>query len=400
MNKTIFYTDKKNLVLLSVAKLLSGFSSYIYDVGIVIYLFEETQSVAAIGVFFICQLLPAFIILLSGQVIDCYNKKKLIIYSNIGKCVIFLFLILNRNIGTIYICTFLFNLLIEFEGNAFNSFMTNIFSREKILGASSVINLLDSFSMIVAPISASLIALHFKLNANLFLALFLFALTVISYSFIEICEQQFDVKKKAIKNKQAYFNIIKDKTILLTVIFWNIFMFCIGITTPLEISMIEDTLKAPSSYYGVGNTIEGIGMLIASGFVLGIIKKLKSNYIIMIGLFSAAFSYYVIGISENIVIYFIGAFLVGMTSAFCPLGFKTEIQIKSDPSIIGRTFTTARFTVLLSRIIGTFIVEWALKTLGIRHIYYWVASILSIAAILYAYKTIIIKKSHSSKPNQ
>lgn len=43
--------DQKNLIFLAMAKYLSGFASYIYDVGIVIYLFSNTQSVGIVGGF-------------------------------------------------------------------------------------------------------------------------------------------------------------------------------------------------------------------------------------------------------------------------------------------------------------------------------------------------------------
>ena len=43
--------DQKNLIFLAMAKYLSGFASYIYDVGIVIYLFSNTQSVGIVIIF-------------------------------------------------------------------------------------------------------------------------------------------------------------------------------------------------------------------------------------------------------------------------------------------------------------------------------------------------------------
>lgn len=392
MRKIQLESEVKNLVMLSSAKLLSGFACYIYDVGIVIYLYEKTQSVAIIGGFFVSQLLPAFIILLSGQLIDKYNKKNLIVFSNLAKGGILLILLFNRNIWSIYMATFLFNFLLEFEGNTFSSLMISIFPKDKILKSASVINLLDSLSMVLAPVSASFIAMHFKFTANLILDIILFIITAFIYFSIHISHQKIEKEEKSEGTGKGNIKVLGNKKILLTVLFWNIFMLCIGITAPLEISMIEDTLNMPSSYYGIGNTVEGIGMLLASGFILGIIRKLRSNTIIMIGLFSAALSYLVIGLSGNIEIYMIGACLVGMTSTFCPLGFKTEVQINSNPSIIGRTFTTARFTVLLSRIAGSFIVGFSLDLLGIRKIYYSIAGILTLAAVVYA-KEILDQKS-------
>ena len=62
-----------NLFLLCLTKFLSGFAGYIYDIGIVIYLFQETESVVAIGGFFVSQFLPAFIVLIMGA--SCIIKN-------------------------------------------------------------------------------------------------------------------------------------------------------------------------------------------------------------------------------------------------------------------------------------------------------------------------------------
>lgn len=181
----------------------------------------------------------------------------------------------------------------------------------------------------------------------------------------------------------GYKSITCNRSILRAVFFWNIFMFCIGITSPLEIGMIEGTLKMSSSWYGIGNAVEGIGMLIASIFILGRITKLKPSSIIGIGLFSAAFSYIIIGISNNIWIYFIGACLVGVTATFAPLGFKTEIQMECKAEFIGRAFTMSRFSVLLSRMVGALVVGHILKICNIRLVYYGTAAILLGAALVY-----------------
>ena len=128
-------------------------------------------------------------------------------------------------------------------------------------------------------------------------------------------------------------------------------------------------------------------MLTASVFILGIIKKLRPEYIIELGLFSSALSYFVIGSAGNIWVYFVGACLVGITATFCPLGFKTEIQIKSNPAFIGRTFTGARSLVLLARIGGSLVVGQASKVWEIRAIYYVIAGILLLAAVFYRRKS-------------
>ena len=364
----------RNLTILSITKFLSGFAGYVYDVGIVIYLYNMTESVAVIGGFFVSQFLPAFVMLMLGEMIDRYNKKRLMIISGFIKAAICLVLLNNRSVWSIYLTTFLMNLILEFEHSTSSALMVDVFSKEEIFKMASVMNVVDSASLIMGPICASFLAAKFDIGINLVINILLYIISAVIYGFIQMnCMQgmnYIEKKEKKIYRKKGiwrtYIKIFQNAEILPTVIFWNIFMLCIGIASPLEITMIEDTLKMSSVWYGIGNMVEGLGMMAASAFILGKIKKLKPENIISLGLFTAALSYLMIGISPNIGMYFIGAGLVGMTSTFCSLGFKTEIQVKSNPEVVGRTFTTARFTILISRTAGSLIVGNLLNIFNIR----------------------------------
>lgn len=372
---------RQNLFLMSLAKFLSGFAGYIYDIGIVIYLFSQTKSVAVIGGFFISQFLPALIILFTGKLIDTHNQKMLMFLSNLAKAAVFFLLLFEANIVFIYVATFFMNLLLEFESNTTQALMANLFAKGNLFKAASVINLLDSASLILAPVCASVIATNFSIQVNLVIDIILYGIT--GFLYLLLPSGILGNMEKEKEEKKGYASIIKNKRILCTVLFWNFFMLCIGIASPLEISMIEDTLGMSSSWYGIGNTVEGIGMLLASGFVLGIIKKLKPESIILLGLFSAAMSYGVIGIAGNIGVYLFGAGLVGVTSTFCPLGFKTAVQIQSETNLVGRTFTASRFTILITRMIGSLLVGGMLTVWNIRVIYYLLAGFLVVTAVGY-----------------
>ena len=381
---------RQNLFLMSLAKFLSGFAGYIYHIGIVIYLFSQTKSVAVIGGFFISQFLPALIILFTGKLIDTHNQKMLMFLSNLAKAAVFFLLLFEANIVFIYVATFFMNLLLEFESNTTQALMANLFAKGNLFKAASVINLLDSASLILAPVCASVIATNFSIQVNLVIDIILYGIT--GFLYLLLPSGILGNMEKEKEEKKGYASIIKNKRILCTVLFWNFFMLCIGIASPLEISMIEDTLGMSSSWYGIGNTVEGIGMLLASGFVLGIIKKLKPESIILLGLFSAAMSYGVIGIAGNIGVYLFGAGLVGVTSTFCPLGFKTAVQIQSETNLVGRTFTASRFTILITRMIGSLLVGGMLTVWNIRVIYYLLAGFLVIIAMAYYFVNGFVKK--------
>ena len=132
---------RQNLFLMSLAKFLSGFAGYIYDIGIVIYLFSQTKSVAVIGGFFISQFLPALIILFTGKLIYTHNQKMLMFLSNLAKAAVFFLLLFEANIVFIYVATFFMNLLLEFESNTTQALMANLFAKGNLFKAASVINL-------------------------------------------------------------------------------------------------------------------------------------------------------------------------------------------------------------------------------------------------------------------
>lgn len=157
----------KNLTMLSTAKFLSGFAGYVYDVGIVIYLYNMTESVAVIGGFFVSQFLPAFVMLMLGEMIDRYNKKRLMIISGFIKAVICLVLLNNRSVWSIYLTTFLMNLILEFEHSTSSALMVDVFSKEEIFKMASVMNVVDSASLIMGPICASFLAAKFDIGINL-----------------------------------------------------------------------------------------------------------------------------------------------------------------------------------------------------------------------------------------
>ena len=212
-------SDNKNLIFLASAKYLSVYASYIYDVGIVIYLFSNTQSVEVIGGFFVSQLLPAIIILFTGKIIDQNDKKKLLVVANLFKSFIFLLLLFSQNIWIIYLVTFLMNLILEFEGNTLSAFMVNAFSKERLFKVSSVINLLDSASLLTAPSIAAFIAMTFPIQANIIIDVLLFLLTSVFFLFIKTNSMVEQTQIEKFEKENSWKEILKNKNVIKTIAF-------------------------------------------------------------------------------------------------------------------------------------------------------------------------------------
>ena len=283
---------------------------------------------------------------------------------------------INRDIWCIYAVTFGMNLILEFEGSTISALIANVFAKGHLFKAASVINFVDSFSMIVTPLCASVLALYFRVDINLVLSCALYMVTAFSYGFITFIHVPQDSYIDGDKKLKVYMNLVRNKRILGTVFFWNIFMFCIGLASPLEVSMIEEKLQMPSQWYGIGNAVEGMGMLVASAFVLGKIRKLRPSTVICTWAYLRS--------HEPDCDWDFGKYM-GLFSRSCPWGYHCDIlsswfqngdSDEAEPESVGRTFAVSRFFILLSRMGGSLIVGQMLKLWNIRMLYLGIAGVL------------------------
>ena len=78
----------------------SSLGDYIYDIAIIVYLYQETGSSLVLGSFFIFQFVPTLIFTpFIGTLIDKLDQKQIIIFTNII-IVIFAYLIIGFGAST------------------------------------------------------------------------------------------------------------------------------------------------------------------------------------------------------------------------------------------------------------------------------------------------------------
>lgn len=379
--------SKRNMILIILSSFISELADYIFDIGIIIYLYKSTKSTALISGVFISQLLPAFLILVIGRTIDIFDKKKLIILCKACRIILFFVLLVNRSTISIYIVSFLLSFILEYSSNIFNALMTDLFTKEELLNKSSIISTSNSVSMIAGPLLASVLTYKTSLNVTISINIVLCIVVTVLYCGLKVERTSYSDELTGIGEHYEKRNIVKiilqNRQVVCTIIFWSIFMFIIGLMGPLEIVMIEKVIHAPSDFYGIGNSVEGIGMLVASAALIGISKKMTPNRAVAFGLILSSVAYLVIGVSPDFYVYLIGAFFVGAAAALCPLGFKTAVQTYSNKNIVGRTFAISRFVVIIVRLIGVSVSGWIVLKCGIRRLYMLASIIMILSAVTF-----------------
>lgn len=374
----------KNTIYIGLGKLSVNFAAYIYEIGILIYLYEETDSILAVSGLIVSQIIPTLVVMISGNVIDKLNNQVLLYIYNSLKICSLLVLLFCKKIFAIYFVTFVLNLLFEVENSTIQCLVARSCHKDELLKESTIINFFDSMSFFLAPIVSAVIIKIFSVNTNILIASTVCGASIMFYSLINFKIEK-NIANKSILDESVAHNskYFLTEQVFVPTLFWCAFMFFIGMSSPIEIHMIKNILKMPSVYYGIGNGIEGIGMIIATGYLIKSIKNNSPKDIIKLGLLISSISYFIIGISYNIFVYFIGALFVGITSTFCPLGFKTEVQQCCNRETLGREYTRVRMLIMLFRILGILAVGFISDMVNIRYIYFALTVALLITVILF-----------------
>ncbi|WP_346878127.1 hypothetical protein [Clostridium sp. UBA7791] len=90
----------KNFTLLSIGGFISSIGDYLYNIGVTVYIYSLTKSVGAVALMWLSRgVLRIPMLYLSGLIADSYNKKRVIMVTNLVSVIFaFLFIFINEQI--------------------------------------------------------------------------------------------------------------------------------------------------------------------------------------------------------------------------------------------------------------------------------------------------------------
>ncbi|HAR86010.1 MAG TPA: hypothetical protein DCR69_09775, partial [Clostridium sp.] len=191
MYKDLF--KNKNFTLLSIGGLISSIGDYLYNIGVTVYIYSLTKFVGAVALMWLSRgVLRIPMLYLSGLIADSYNKKRVIMVTNLVSVIFaFLFIFINeQRLWLVYILAFILQSLNDIDVSSETAILPELVSKEELSYSNSIFSFLQSTSVFLSPaIGGVLYKLYgsnilFTINAISFLiagALF----SLIKYDFIK-----------------------------------------------------------------------------------------------------------------------------------------------------------------------------------------------------------------------
>lgn len=172
---------QRNFMLLWSGDLISMIGDWGLQVALPFYVYQQTGSALATGLTFIMQRLAQLLFgLFAGVLVDRWDRKRLLIVTNLLQAILLPFMLLGHNANSfwiIYLVLFLEVLLAQLTYPTFQAVLPNTVATDDLVSANSALSISNNVSRLIGPPLGGLLITLLGLNAIVFVdaASFLFA---------------------------------------------------------------------------------------------------------------------------------------------------------------------------------------------------------------------------------
>ncbi len=263
---------KRIFLLLWSAQVFSQFSDKIFFLLMVVLITKDQFSNSAISGFTLVMTIPAVIFgSVAGVFVDRWDKKTVMIISNVFRAAFILLLPLSEQLAFLYLISFLVSTLAQFFAPAETSMIPTLIDKKDLLPANSLFmgTMLSSIVIGFAlgePVISNIgeKAAHFII-AGMYL---ISALLLFNIKVKENIEAKNKEKHPFFKEfKEGLFYVLNHKIIFVSLIRQIIIFSAFAALSVLIIGFVNDVLYLKPAYFGYLLAASGLGMGLGGIFV-------------------------------------------------------------------------------------------------------------------------------------
>lgn len=355
---------KKTFYIIWTGQLISILTSSVVGYAIVFWLSIETGSAEILAIAAMAALLPQSVLgLFTGVFIDRWNRKLVMIISDLfiasaTLILVILFYLGEAEVWHIYVLAAARSAGQAFHMPAMQASIPLIAPENQLMRIAGINQMIQSVSMIAGPAIGALLITLLDMKYVLMLDIVgaVFAAGTLMLVFIPNPEKKDGVRAPHVfrEMKEGLSEIYRDKGLYWLFIFSVIATFFIMPVAVLFPLMTLNHFGGGVMQMSIVEILWGAGML-AGGALIGMLK-IEFNKALMINYMYLIFglTFFLMGVlpSTGFVWFVTLTAIGGISSAVYNASFTSLIQIKIDPAILGRVFSTYTSLTLFPAMIG------------------------------------------------
>jgi MFS family permease len=360
-----------------IGQIVSVLASTMSQFALTIFMFQETGSATALGLMQVFFITPFLIISpIAGVMIDRYNRKMMMMVSDLGAGLATLAILALQSLGLLeywhlYVTSIVYGLGMAFQWPAYSAAISTMVPKEQLGRANGMMSLIEAGPGVIAPLLAGALLPFIKLTGILFFDVVTFLLAIGALMVVHIPQPD-----RTVEGAQGQGNIWKEAAygfkyifarpslLGLQMIFFAGNLFA-GIGFTVLAPMILSRSGNDSLMLGSAQTAGAIGGLVGGVLMSAWGGFKRRSHGVLLGWIWGGLSMAIIGIVGGLPVWITG---LALTSVIVPLvnGSNQAIwQSKVAPDVQGRVFSARRliawFTNPISPIIAGTLADFALE---------------------------------------
>ena len=363
----------RNFVMLWVAQVLSQTAQNAIFYALIVAVENVTSSTLQTGVLIISIILPSILFgIAAGVYVDRWNKKAVLVFSNILRAIVVLaYIPFSRDVALIYAVNFAFSTIGQFFAPAELAAIPTLVPRKHLMAANGLFNLtLAGSQMAGFVILGPVLVKFFGLSPFFFWAAVVFGLAGVMVGFLP--QMKAATKAAAAEAPASFFSSLgqelRDGWMMLrgdVAILLSLAQVTLGTTLILVIGMLAPGFATRVIGVGAEDAVfilapAGIGVLVGMLTIPRLAQTYTKHRLVDIGLLGMAFSLVLLGIvgrSRGLLMAIMGpdnpeflidmvgsatflALLLGLTYAMFNIPAQTIIQERAPAAMRGRVLAT------------------------------------------------------------
>ena len=400
-NKNIQYVLAiPNFRRLWIGQTISQIGDGLTSLALLIVINQLTGTTTALATMMIVIALPQLVFgMLAGVYIDRWDRRKIMIVSDVIRGLLVLGFILVRrpqDVWIFYVLGFLQAAVGTFFDPAKSALIPNIVERDALLAANGLSQTTRVITSVVGSALAGVLvgAMHGAWGAFTLDAVSFFV-SAVFISRIRLPKSVAAVEKSTAASRigprqvlsqlaEGLRYLLGSRLLVGVMVTLAVTMLGIGAVNVLIVPYLINTLRVPTMALGVIDTAQVIGMIIGGASLTVLAARLKSTTIIIFGVFLLGLFVVLFGTAGSIWLALVALFLVGLALAPLQAALAALLQATIPDDKRGRANATMNTVITLASVVSMASAGLLGDWLGVRQVFYLSGGITLLAGFLAA----------------
>ncbi|WP_085507737.1 MFS transporter [Thalassobacillus devorans] len=348
-----------------------------------------------VSVIILCLAIPmALLGPLAGTVADRFNRKALMMTSDLIRAGLILVLAVADTIWIVYATLFTIGVFSAVFIPAKNGKLKELVAQDSMKGAMSITSMIDSMTKVIGPLLSGLLVAAFGAKVVFFIDSGTFLVSAFLVLFLPktiklIAEKEEAEDKPSFREEfKAGMTFIQSNRFMLAGLFFlGTSLLILQLSDSQIIVLLRELTAASPDLFGYIVTSSGIGM-----FLAGMLLAKKTDYnavpLMLTGVCGIGISFGMMAVFTyfNLTLSLVWAPFLGLIAGFAAslvfVPFQATVQVETPVHMTGRVFGVINSVTTTATIIGPLLGGWLATVLGVIPTFIITGSLLVLAAMI------------------